>query len=159
MPNVVGNFIKSLFGRKDAAAIDSLAPSPTGGYTAPEVWLHPDSEELKKQTLLQARKIEQPVFSIGRRVSDSVHYPHDDPPDLLLVENPPYTLSRSQCAIEVSQDKVILRDLGSRAGTMLGKKRLRKSGRKPSSVVVPKGSHSLILGLRDGPFRFRLEVR
>lgn len=159
--NVFGNLRKRLFGRphaleggsKGAVAVDA------GSGSISEVWLYPDSEELHKQTLLQARRIDQRVFQIGRRVSDAVHYPHDDPPDLLIVENPPYTLSRLQCEIEIDTDRVILRDLGSCAGTVLDNKRLWKSSRKPSSVVVPKGSHALILGLSDGPFRFRLEVR
>jgi hypothetical protein len=165
MPNAFGKFLGKLFGRNatssEAVGISECADSASRiqGSTFSEVWLYPDSEELHKQTLLKARKIEQPVFQIGRRISDAVHYPHDDPPDLLIVENPPFTLSRLQCEIEITKDKVILRDLGSRAGTILGNKRLRKNSRKPTSVVVPKGAHSLILGLHDGPFRFRLEVR
>lgn len=165
MPNVFGSLLKKLFGRsKTLAAGSTSAPachansSGTGGGIF-EVWLYPDSEELHKQTLLKARKIEGPVFQIGRRVSDAIHYPHENPPDLLIVENPPFTISRLQCEIVIKQDKVILRDLGSRSGTAMGGKRLRHSSRKPSSMVVPKGSHSLVLGLRDGPFRFRLEIR
>jgi hypothetical protein len=171
--NVLGKLLDSLFGRKDVSSeasggIVGGKASECGsgdsdgapdGAPVSEVWIYPDSEELHKQTLLQARKIDQPVFQIGRRVSDAVHYPHDDPPDLMIVENPPFTISRLQCEIEIERDKVILRDLGSRAGTILGNKRLRKKTRQPSSMVVPKGSHSLVLGLRDGPFRFRLEVR
>ena len=123
-----------------------------------EVWLRPDTEELKKQTLMQARKIDQPVFLIGRRSSETIAYPHENPPDLLIFENSPYTLSKLQCQIEISEDQVILRDLGSRTGTILGNKRLLSRKRKPISMVVPRGSHSLILGSREGPYRFRLEV-
>lgn len=124
-----------------------------------EVWLHPDSEELSKQTLLASRKIDQPIFRIGRRLSDAIHYPDKNPPDLLLYEDAPFTLSRVQCQIEIERKKVILRDMGSRVGTRLGEKRLRSNFRESSSIVVPKGEHSLILGNRDGPFRFRLVVR
>lgn len=124
----------------------------------PEVWLHPDCEELSGQTLLEPKKIEQPVFTIGRRASSSVNYPESEPPDLLIFERAPYTLSRQQCQIEINDGEVILRDMGSRAGTKIGDKRLISSKREPKSVVVPKGSHTLILGHRDGPFRFRLDV-
>lgn len=126
--------------------------------SAVEVWLHPDTEELKRQTLMKARKIEKPVFLIGRRTSESIAYPEDNPPDLILFESSPYTLSKLQCQIVINDDEVILRDLGSRSGTILGKKKLLSRKRKPTSVVVPKGSHSLILGHHSGPFHFRLVV-
>lgn len=126
--------------------------------TVSEVWIYPDSEELIKQTALEARKIDQPIFRIGRRVSDSVHYPDNSAPDLLIFENAPFTLSRLQCQIEIESSKVILRDMGSRLGTRLGEKRLRSNFRESSSLIVPKGEHTLILGRRDGPFRFRLVV-
>lgn len=159
MSNAFGSFLGKWFGRGTTADRAAGSKSSLSDDAVSEVWLYPDSEWLHKQTLLKARKIEQPVFQIGRRLSDAVHYPHDDPPDLLIVENPPYTISRLQCEIVIEADKVILRDLGSRIGTVLGDKRLRKGSRKPSSVVVPKGSHTLVLGYPKGPFRFRLEVR
>lgn len=141
------------------SAVAEEEPSRRSINTAiSEVWLYPDSEELSKQTALEARKIEQPIFRIGRRVSDAVHYPENNPPDLLIFENSPFTLSRLQCQIEIEQDKVILRDMGSRLGTRLGGKRLRSNFRESSSLIVPKGEHTLILGNRDGPFRFRLMV-
>lgn len=165
MPNVIGSLFRNLFGRKDLASDAALASGgkddsdQNEGDAVTEVWLYPDSEELDKQTLLKARRIDQSVFRIGRRVSGAVHYPHDDPPELLIVEQAPFTLSKLHCQIEQDGKKVILRDLGSRSGTILDNKRLRKDSRKPSSVVVPKGSHSLILGYPDGLFRLRLEVR
>lgn len=157
MPNKLGKLFE-VFTRSPVAATEAEATSrfPDSGIS--EVWLYPDSEELSQQTAIEARKIKKPVFRIGRRVSDSVAYPDNDPPDLLIFENSPFTLSRLQCQIEIERDKVILRDMGSRLGTRLGEKRLRSNFRESSSLVVPKGSHSLILGNRDGPFRFRLVV-
>lgn len=162
---MISNLLKKWFSRSSASkgtpsasgVADSCSGATTGDFS--EVWLYPDSKSLQKQTLLKARRIEQPVFQIGRRISDAVHYNHDNPPDLLIVENAPYTLSRLQCEIIIENDNVILRDLGSRVGTALGKKRLRSSSRKPTSVVVPRGTHKLILGHRNGPFHFRLEVK
>ncbi|HKK19646.1 MAG TPA: FHA domain-containing protein [Opitutales bacterium] len=169
MSNAFGTLFRKLFGGRSGGASDGVASSAIDGShdpfpdkaksPDPEVWLYPDSEELHKQTLLKARRIEQPVFRIGRRISDAVHYPDDNPPDMLIVENAPFTLSRMQCQIEIKGHKVIVRDLGSRVGTMLGRKRLQSSSRKPSSAVVSKGEHSLVLGYPDGPFRFRLVVR
>ena len=157
MPNALAKIFK-VFTRSpvDVAEADPVSRSANSGIS--EVWLYPDSEELSKQTALEARKIDQPVFRIGRRVSDSIAYPDHKPPDLLMFENSPFTLSRLQCQIEIERDKVVLRDMGSRLGTRLGDKRLRSNFRESSSLVVPKGSHSLILGDRDGPFRFRLVV-
>ena len=165
MPNVIGTLFKNLFGRKAPGSAAALACEGEGGSDEEgaggisEVWLHPDSEELHKQTLLKARKIDRAVFLIGRRVSGSVHYPHDDPPDLLIVEQAPFTLSKLHCQIEQAGGRVVLRDLGSRSGTVLGSKRLKSNWRQTNSMVVPKGTHSLVLGYPDGPFRFRLEVR
>ncbi|MGB0743460.1 MAG: FHA domain-containing protein, partial [Opitutales bacterium] len=85
-------------------------------------------------------------------------YPHPDPPELLVFERAPYTLSKLQCQIEIEARQVVLRDMGSRLGTKLNDKRFFCRKRESQSVVVPKGSHTLILGLHDGPFRFRLEV-
>lgn len=155
MANVLRKFF-TIF-KKNAPSLVGYDSSSTDTGIS-EVWLYPDSEELNKQTLLAARKIDQPVFRIGRRISDAVHYPDKNPPDLLLYEDSPFTLSRLQCQIEVERDKVILRDLGSRVGTRLGEKRLRSNFRESSSIVVPKGEHSLILGNRDGPYCFRLVV-
>jgi hypothetical protein len=163
--NVFATLLKNLFDRRASGPRAALASDgeavihgkESGGM--PEVWLYPDSEELHKQTLLKARKIDQPVFLIGRRVSGSVHYPHDDPPDLLIVEQAPFTLSKVHCQLELAGGRVVLRDLGSRSGTVLGRKRLRGKSRQASSMVVPKGTHLLVLGYPDGPFRFRLEVR
>lgn len=155
MANVLHKFF-TLF-KKTPHLLEGHASGSTDSSIS-EVWLYPDSEELSKQTLLAARKIDQPVFRIGRRVSDAVHYPDKNPPELLLYEDAPFTLSRLQCQIEIERDKVILRDMGSRVGTRLGEKRLRSNFRESSSIIVPKGEHSLILGNRDGPFRFRLVV-
>ena len=156
MPNVLAKLFGALSRTSPAADSDSSASSMATGIS--EVWLYPDSEQLSQQSSLAARRIDQPVFRIGRRASDSVAYPDSNPPDLLIYEEAPYTLSRLQCQIEIDRGKVVLRDMGSRLGTRLGQKRLRSNFRESSSLVVPKGSHSLVLGTRDGPFRFRLVV-
>jgi len=159
MPNALVKIFKIFTRSADSSAEtdpESESLQPDSGVS--EVWLYPDSEELMKQTVMEARKIVQPVFRIGRRLSDSVAYSDNNSPDLSIFENSPYTLSRLQCQIEIEDDRVVLRDMGSRLGTRLGQKRLRSNFRESSSLVVPKGSHSLILGNRDGPFRFRLVV-
>lgn len=164
MANAFRSLFKILpFTPKDGAGVKK---GSSGGNSGPgegdsivsEVWLYPDSDELSKQTALKARKIDQPVFQIGRRVSDSINYGYKNPPDMLIFEKAPFTLSKLHCQIELDGDKVVLRDLGSRLGTRLGKKRLRSNFRESSALVVPKGTHSLILGPREGPFRFRLVV-
>lgn len=166
MPNAFKKIFKTLArgpgdsagGATQTTAIDSdSSPSETvSGVTG--VWLSPDAGELKKQTAVKARKIEQPVFRIGRRVSDSISYPDNDPPEMLIFEKSPFTISKLHCQIEWDGDKVVLRDMGSRLGTFLGGKRLWSRSRKTTAVTVPKGRHVLILGNRNGPFRFRLEV-
>ena len=158
---VLANVFKSILGFFSRASNGSVSANESlseTGDALSEVWLHPDSDELRAQTAIKEQKLEAGVFRIGRRASDSVAYPDPNPPDLLLFENSPFTVSRIQCEIEIDGGKVILRDMGSRMGTCLGKKRLRSTSRQPSSVVVPKGTHRLILGSRQGPFRFRLVV-
>lgn len=165
MTKLIKNLLRNFGGRKNLATVSSLNSEniddsrSKNDDAVSEVWLYPESEELSKQSVLKARRIDQAVFRIGRRISGTVIYPQGDPPELLITEREPFTLSKLHCALKQDGKKLILQDLGSRSGTLLGKKRLNKPSREPSSVVVPKGSHSLILGHARGPFRFRLEVR
>lgn len=128
------------------------------GAGVPTVLLHPDSDFLRGQSAAEPKKIERKVFRIGRRASSQINYPNENGPDLLLFERAPYTLSRLHCQIEIDGDSVFLRDMGSRVGTKLGGRRLLAKKGETVAVEVPKGTHKLVLGGRESPFRFHLEV-
>ena len=86
-----------------AAETATAAPRPTASDVeagVSEVRLFPDSEELGRQSVLKARKIEQSVFRIGRRLSDSLSFPDNDPPEMLIFEKSPFTVSKLHCQIE-----------------------------------------------------------
>ncbi|MEO0510395.1 MAG: FHA domain-containing protein [Verrucomicrobiota bacterium] len=119
-----------------------------------QVWIYPDTPELKKQTLMRPRQIHGPVFTIGRRKSSSTINSMESLPDLCINDQQPYSVSRNHCQIELRSGRVFLKDLDSRIGTRLGDKRLGGG----SSFSVGVGEHKLILGRQSKGYCFRLVV-
>lgn len=146
----------------DAVSSDELrqaveaAQKTTSGPAG--LWIEPDSELTHGQSLLARRKIESGVFLIGRRGSG---YLSDTSPlpDFALPENEPFTVSKRHCELCVNEQGVVIRDLGSRFGTVVDGIRLGGSRRpKCTELLLEAGEHTLVIGPRDSDHRFRLIV-
>lgn len=121
------------------------------------VWIEPASERACAQTLLQARQIEQSVFTIGRRGS-LAGSGRNARIDYLVSEHEPFLVSKRHCAIERVGEEVWVRDLGSRLGTLVNGIRLG-GGRKQMKMQLPVGEHDLVLGPGISPLRFKVIVQ
>ena len=142
----------------DRRATDHRA-SDRREWIAGAVWIEPVSERARAQTLLKRRKIEQAVFTIGRRGALAVgKLGRQSEIDYLVSEHEPYLVSKRQCAIERVGEGIWIRDLGSRLGTLVNGVRLG-GRRKQKEIQLPVGEHDLVLGPRDSPLRFKVIVQ
>jgi pSer/pThr/pTyr-binding forkhead associated (FHA) protein len=95
---------------------------------------------------------------MGRRSASRAYCYDMEPPDCLIAQPYPYTVSRRHCEIERLPDGVIIRDLNSRLGTIVNGERLRVFHGQYSQVSLGEGEHTLVLGKSDGQVGFRVIV-
>lgn len=116
----------------------------------------PDSEETRSQTVLQARQIRQFPFVIGRRseIAGVGVYSNNQ---LLIADRAPYRVSRNHCMIDHDSDTFVLRDYGSRLGSILNGVGVG-GPHAERSLPLLEGENLLILGGSDSQIRFKLVV-
>jgi len=78
--------------------------------------------------------------------------------EVLLTDRPPHHLSLNHFAIDLDGGAAVVRDRGSRQGTIVNGKEI---GARGLHDVAPlrEGHNDLTAGLPDSPFRFAIEVR
>jgi len=77
--------------------------------------------------------------------------------DLSITDSAPHQLSRNHCEIDFEHGHFVLRDRGSKLGSVVNGEAISvDSGR--ISVPLPKGENTIILGNADSPHRFSLMV-
>lgn len=155
-----GRLLKSVFSAnstKQDPAISTEESSADSADSIVQVRLEPNSEESKTQSLLKARDITTPVFTIGRRSGELGHAPCESELSIRQVE--PYTLSRKHCAMELNADFVLVRDLGSQYGTLVNGTRIGGRNTEESTMKLERGTHALILGPRNSTVRFKLVIQ
>ncbi|MGJ8650060.1 MAG: FHA domain-containing protein [Opitutaceae bacterium] len=123
-----------------------------------KVGIEPDSPEAKRQSLLKARYIDKQVYRIGRWDKNADHGSGPQM-DFLIRQPEPYSISRSQCAIELTKDHIMFHDLGGRYGTVVDGARVGGRPNTPTSVRLEKGEHTLVFGPRNSILRFKLIVQ
>jgi CRP-like cAMP-binding protein len=96
-------------------------------------------------------------FRIGRVTQGGHGFVPLTPNDLSIPDQLPYQVSRNHCVVEQSGDDLVVRDLGSRLGTIVNGTPL---GIDFESFVAPlkPGENTLTIGTAVGPHQFRLEV-
>lgn len=122
------------------------------------VRIQPDSDQTRKQSLLQSREIDCESFTIGRRGSRRYIDSEKNLPDFIVANEYPFTVSRFHCEIVRTENGVWVRDLKSRMGTIVNDKRLLCKEGYDSEVFLGNGTHRLELGRRGGGVRFRIVV-
>ena len=150
------------FGKSDretSAEAPDEASDRQGAERGTEVWIAPKSAQAKRQSLLKERKMTGESLLIGRR--GSIGEKHGlSPDDLLISQHEPYTVSKQHCAIEIREDGVWVRDLGSRYGTIVDDRQF--GGRSEDAqfeLKLEPGVYSLIPGPRGSRYTFTLTVK
>lgn len=102
-------------------------------------------------------KVSKIPFRIGRATQGGHGFSPLTPNDLSVPDQKPYRVSRNHCIIERSGENFLVRDLGSRLGTIVNDSPL---GIEFSAFVAPlkPGENTLVLGSKSGPHHFRVEV-
>ncbi|MFP4166351.1 MAG: FHA domain-containing protein [Opitutales bacterium] len=162
-------FLQGLAGKKSAepglkigeaqssSIVEEVEPEGEEG-SFPHVRIDPDSDETREQTLLRGREIRQRNFLIGRRKTGAEPNP-EQLPDFIVCEHEPFTVSKNHCLIELVEDGVVVRDLGSRFGCVLNGEKIGGAKGMVAEKRLGAGEHTLVLGRKDGPYRFRLTIR
>jgi pSer/pThr/pTyr-binding forkhead associated (FHA) protein len=77
--------------------------------------------------------------------------------DLALDDHRPYSISRGHCLIERTSDGFVVRDCGSRLGTILNGTPLGADAPETTAPLNP-GENRLILGTEEGHHEYRVTV-
>jgi hypothetical protein len=114
-----------------------------------------DSDALKKQDVLNNKKIDEFPFFIGRRLEtaavDVFKKNH-----LAIYDERPYNVSRRHCSIEFIDDKYYIRDRGSHSGTIVNGVRINGSGTNEDTIKLNPGENSVILGSLESNIRLKI---
>lgn len=139
----------------DAAIRSSLVQMAFASPPASISRLHLKSES-GLESGLDLKVVKFP-FRIGRAADGQGPSPLA-PNDLSIPDHKPYHISRNHCIIERSGDSFLVRDFGSKLGTIVNGMPL---GIAHDSFVAPlqPGENTLVLGAMEGPHHFRLFVQ
>ncbi len=121
-----------------------------------EVTLYPASPTSEHSVPQQGLLLKSAVFRVGRRSTR-----HEDPfevNDLILLDNPPYNVSRNHFSIEKTTDAVYLHDRGSFLGTLVNGE-LVGGHHHGAFVRLNDGENEIIAGAHHSPFRFKILVK
>jgi len=100
--------------------------------------------------------IEKFPFKIGRRYfgPDSSIFSQND---LFLADKGPYNVSRNHCAVELNGNRLMIRDRGSRLGTLVNGVRIGLTG-ESLTAELQSGENVVVLGNANGPFHFKVVI-
>jgi len=164
------SFFRQLLVRLFVEDVDTPASRAKKSYPAqvnykqnieklPVVYIEPETPEMREQSLLKRRRIAKQRFIVGRCLRDGVSY-GDHFPDLRIAEDPPYSLSRNHCVIELQPtNRVIVKNLSTHTGVIVDGEKLQANGHHSDEIVLTEGEHVLIFGHSDSPARFKLSIR
>jgi CRP-like cAMP-binding protein len=138
----------------EASIAEGLALSATVG--APTLRIEPDSDEMRAQSTLKARQIEVFPFLLGRR-GEVAGVDFFEKNHLLITDTIPYRISRNHCLIDRNADTFLIRDRGSRRGTLVNGALIGGTSGFKSALLNP-GENTLVLGGSDSLARFKLIV-
>jgi hypothetical protein len=144
---------------EDAAPEPSavVAPARAEPVILSELRLKPATRELSQQMESDGFRIASLPFRVGRRSSRASSADDGTPIDLALTDTQPYSLSRRHFAIETRDGGYVVRDCGSRRGTIVNGTRI---GGNLSESVAPlnRGENRIVAGGPMSPFRFTLTI-
>jgi CRP-like cAMP-binding protein len=147
--------------RREAEPIETPAedpaPRPSDVVGTTELRLKPAARELAQQMDADGIRITRLPFLVGRRSFPFLGEDESTRVDLVLDDSRPYSLSRRHFAIEMHDGAYVVRDCGSRLGTIVNGARI--GGKLPISVApVVAGENQIVAGRSLSPFRFVLTM-
>lgn len=116
--------------------------------------LLPNSAHVARQIGEDGLVIAQRPFLVGRRKSEA-HGPLMEEGRLALYDGERHSLSAQHFQIEDREGEIVLRDLGSRMGTVLNGAYLSRFAH-PEGVPLRVGVNEIVAGTKESEFRFRL---
>ena len=141
--------------RIEKSAVDGITGAD---QRMPEVWIEADCPRAEGLRVCRRQRVVRPVFVIGRRRS-YIDTPEAREVDLQIPDQQPFSVSRRHCAIELADSKVVVRDLGSRFGTLVDGVRLGEArGRVEVSLPLSRGVHRIVLGPNAAGLCLRLTI-
>jgi len=129
---------------RETARIDTVA----------RLHLLPNSTHVARQIGEDGLAIERRPFLVGRRKAES-HGPLLEKNRLALYDGEHHSLSAQHFQIEDRKGEIVLRDLGSRMGTVLNGTYLSRFA-NPEGLPLRIGVNDIVAGTKDSEFRFRL---
>jgi CRP-like cAMP-binding protein len=150
----------ALFDHLRIAADAALALSAKTGGDAPDgptpsLRLLPANRHVEEQIGAAGVAIAALPFSVGRRTFMSAAY--DGSADLQLVDRRPHYMSRRHFAIQRLGRELMVRDCGSRSGTLVNGVAIGANGHGQTAPLQT-GRNEIVAGKQESPFRFILLV-
>lgn len=150
-------------GAEPAAAVQPAVPSPAelpqgrGRLADWVVVLHPltrrSAQTLPDEGLLVTRF----PLRIGRTTGANEREALDLN-DVWLLDEPPYTVSRNHCEIDVGRNGPLVLDRGSHLGCVVNDRRIGGRTAVDFARLEP-GNNVVVIGGNMSPYQFRVEVR
>ncbi|HKO07836.1 MAG TPA: FHA domain-containing protein, partial [Alphaproteobacteria bacterium] len=136
-------------GEDDPAAAARVGPGV-------KLRLLPGSEYLERLMRTEGVEVTSLPFRVGRNSVKGEPPPTEDN-DLTFEDFKPFNLSRRHFAIEESRRGLVVRDCGSRLGTVVNGVRIGpKAG--GNIAILKAGDNEIIAGTEQSPYRFTLEL-
>jgi len=133
---------------------DPRAAAPVGPGV--KLRLLPGSEYLQRLMRTDGVELTSLPFRVGRNSVKGEPPPTEDN-DLTFEDFKPFNLSRRHFVIEESRRGLVVRDCGSRLGTVVNGVRLGPKG-GGNIAILKAGDNEIIAGTEQSPYRFTLEL-
>lgn len=154
--------IEALAHRRAATPASAMLEVPAAGKPLPvaagkprhELYLHSVPERPGRPISADVQKL---PFRIGRAYGDA-GVPLFVRNDLSIPDQHPYHVSRSHCEIDYTSDGYVVRDRGSKLGTIVNGNAIGMHTRSHMAVLHP-GENYLVFGAEASPHRFVLTLK
>lgn len=156
VPYLASFFERLRHANEQLARMGATAPAPRpaqAGEKTPRVRIQTGAEHAAGEPGVLVPKF---PFRIGRATQGgyfNVLFPND----YTVQDKEPYHVSPHQCSVERHGGVIVLRDRGSRHGTIVNGKSLGAEHER-SDIDLHVGDNEVILGKKDSPHRLRVSV-
>jgi hypothetical protein len=151
-------FLHALFQRLRvvSAKLESTQEHLLGADNKIRVTIHPVTRRAAATLPFEGLVIDSFPFCIGRAASEKEKIPQEAN-DLWLVDQAPYSVSRTHMSIEREGDQIFIKDRGSNLGTIVNDFPIgaKSANRK---MALDDGNNTVILGGRMSRYQFRIQL-
>ncbi|HSR72051.1 MAG TPA: cyclic nucleotide-binding domain-containing protein [Kiloniellales bacterium] len=165
-PQQALDLLRALFDRLRSAnqlLAEAGRERPAAAAGLPGVALHPASPETAAELPEAGLAVERFPFRVGRK-PDSPEEAALAFNDVALADPRPHRMSLNHFALDLAPDGVVVRDRGSREGTLVNGRQIGARGHRDYAALVP-GDNEIIAGFAvssfgapPSPWRFRVTL-